>query len=600
MQDLDDSALLGEYLERDSEEAFATLVTQHIDKVYSVALRQTGNSDQAEEITQAVFVILARKSRSLGKRVLLSGWLYQTARLAALTFIRGEIRRARREQEAYMQTVLNESESDVWAQIAPVLDTAMGGLSQTDRHAIVLRYFDGKSMKDVGAALGGSESAAKMRVNRAVGQLQKFFRKRGVTSSAEAITGAIAANSVHVAPATLAKSVTAVALAKGAAGGSSTLVVKGTLKLMAWYNPKAAIIGGSAIMLATGVTSLSMNTIHSARATGHPDVQGVWETAIASTNFLPFDHFDLHTVLRISKANGGYRAALDWVELGQSNFPVTACTYKDGILRLRFGTWGTYAGTIDPAGTEIQGSFVSRNGGKIEALWERTAHPDVPPALLAARDYAPAEDSTLQGFWTGRAGIKRIPMRMNLKISGAAPRNLRGELDYPDFGIRHVPAAVMYDKPTVELSCLGAELDGTMKGKNTEFHRVTPFGSVEIPWAFKRGRERFDGDFSFTNQMDLHGHWQGTLSLEGLKLPLILHIAQLPNGKYSAMRDSPDGGLSGMLATAAQYRRPRVRIVWVWMGYSFDGKLDHGKLSGTWSGAGENASVVFQQSNEND
>jgi RNA polymerase sigma factor (sigma-70 family) len=171
MQDLDDSALLGEYLERDSEEAFATLVTQHIDKVYSVALRQTGNSDQAEEITQAVFVILARKSRSLGKRVLLSGWLYQTARLAALTFIRGEIRRARREQEAYMQTVLNESESDVWAQIAPVLDTAMGGLSQTDRHAIVLRYFDGKSMKDVGAALGGSESAAKMRVNRAVGQL---------------------------------------------------------------------------------------------------------------------------------------------------------------------------------------------------------------------------------------------------------------------------------------------------------------------------------------------------------------------------------------------------------------------------------------------
>src|ERR1017187_8948565 len=99
MQELDDIALLRQYAERDSEEAFATLVERHINKVYSVALRLTGNPDQAEEITQAVFVILAGKSRHLGRRVILSGWLYQTARLTAVTYIRGEIRRARREQE---------------------------------------------------------------------------------------------------------------------------------------------------------------------------------------------------------------------------------------------------------------------------------------------------------------------------------------------------------------------------------------------------------------------------------------------------------------------------------------------------------------------
>ena len=77
MQELDDNALLREYVERGSDEAFAALVTRHVNKVYSVALRHTGNPHSAEEITQAVFVILARKSRHLGRRVILSGWLYQ-------------------------------------------------------------------------------------------------------------------------------------------------------------------------------------------------------------------------------------------------------------------------------------------------------------------------------------------------------------------------------------------------------------------------------------------------------------------------------------------------------------------------------------------
>ncbi len=531
MQELDDAALLREYVERDSDEAFATLVARHINKVYSVALRHTGNPHQAEEITQAVFVILARKSRHLGKRVLLSGWLYQTARLATLTFVRGEIRRTRREQEAHMQTMLNKSESDVWAQIGPLLDTAMGGLSETDRHAIVLRFLDGKSMKEIGAALGGSEDAAKMRVNRAVGKLQKYFLRHSVTSTTEAVVEAISTNSVQVAPSTLADSVTAVVLTKGAVGGSSALLVKATLKFMAWYNTKDAILAGSAIMLAAGLTTLSVKEIQPTGKGSQTDVQGVWETTIASTNFLPFDRFDLHTVLKISKTNGVYHAALDLVELGQSNFPVNSCTYKDSIIRLGFNPWGNYTGTISPAGREIQGSFTSPDGGKIEALWKRTMHPDIPPVPLAARDYVPAGDSTLQGFWTGRADIKGIPLQMNLKISGASPRNLRAELDYLDFGIRHVPATVMFDKPSVELTCLGAEVDGTMNSNNTKFHGVIPLGSQGIPWVFQRGHEDPTGDFAYTDQTDLQGHWQGTLNVRGVKFRVFLHLAKLPDGE---------------------------------------------------------------------
>src|SRR5436305_3988853 len=111
MLELNDRVLLKEYVEHGSEEAFATLIARHINKVYSVALRHTGNPHQAEEITQAVFVILARKARALSPRVILSGWLYQTARLTAQTFIRSEIRRAHREQEAFMQSPLNEDAS---------------------------------------------------------------------------------------------------------------------------------------------------------------------------------------------------------------------------------------------------------------------------------------------------------------------------------------------------------------------------------------------------------------------------------------------------------------------------------------------------------
>jgi RNA polymerase sigma factor (sigma-70 family) len=253
MQELDDNALLREYAERNSEEAFAEIIKRHVNMVYSVALRHTRNPLQAEEITQAVFVILAQKSRHLGRRVILSGWLYQTARLASVTFIRSEIRRARREQEAHMQTIVNENEPGDWAQIGPLLDTAMTELNETERHAVVLRYFDGKSMKEVGGALGTTEDAAKKRVNRAVEKLQKFFLKRGIDSTAEAIVGAISTNAVQAAPVALAQSVTIAALAKGAAAsGSITALIKGTLKAMTWIKIKIAAVASVGVLLAAG------------------------------------------------------------------------------------------------------------------------------------------------------------------------------------------------------------------------------------------------------------------------------------------------------------------------------------------------------------
>ena len=152
-----------------------------------------------------------------------------------------------------MQNPLTETEPDVWPQIAPLLDAAMAGLSKADYHAVVLRFFDGKSMKEVAAALGATEGAAKMRVNRALEKLRRFFNKRGIVVPVAVLTAAISANSVQSAPATLAKTATTVALTKGATASPPTLtLIKGVLKIMAWTKIKTTIVAGVATLLVAG------------------------------------------------------------------------------------------------------------------------------------------------------------------------------------------------------------------------------------------------------------------------------------------------------------------------------------------------------------
>ncbi|MDB6110254.1 MAG: polymerase, sigma-24 subunit, subfamily, partial [Pedosphaera sp.] len=237
---LSDMELLQEYASSNAEQAFATLVSRHIGMVYSVALRHVGNVHQAQEITQAVFIILARKARGLRPGTVLSGWLFQTARLTAANFLRTDLRRMRREQEAYMQSTLQENEAEVWKQIAPLLDKAIAELGEADRNAIVLRYLEGKDLKEVCAALGTSEAAAKKRISRAMEKLRASFTQRGIALPVTVLSGTILANSAQAVPGGLAAAI--VAAIKGTAVTTSTLtLVKGTLKIMAWAKLKIAV-----------------------------------------------------------------------------------------------------------------------------------------------------------------------------------------------------------------------------------------------------------------------------------------------------------------------------------------------------------------------
>ncbi len=264
----DDLALLREYARNNSEEAFAALVSRHVNLVYSVALRQVRDPQLAEEITQAVFIILARKADSLGDKTILPGWLCRTARYASANALTIQRRRQQREQEAFMQNILtggddasSPSNEETWQQIAPLLDGAMGQLGQKDHDALVLRFFENKTFAEVGATLGASEDAAKMRVNRALEKLRKFFTKRGVSSTSAIIAGEISAHSVQAAPVALAKSVTAVAIVKGSIATASTLtLVKGALNLMTWAKAKTAIvIGAVTVLVVSAAPSVAPN-----------------------------------------------------------------------------------------------------------------------------------------------------------------------------------------------------------------------------------------------------------------------------------------------------------------------------------------------------
>ena len=258
----DDMALVREYAASRSEQAFETLVGRYLDLVYSAALRQVRDPHLAQDVAQAVFIILARKAGALGDQTILSGWLYRTARFVAADALKSRRRRQWREQEAHMQAITDPSQSDpTWEQLSPVLDEAMAQLRDRDRDAIVLRFFQNKNLKDVGAAMGLEERAAQKRVSRGLEKLHAFFSKRGISTTSAIIGVVLTASSVHAAPAGLAKSISVVAVAKGAAAATSTLtLVKGALKIMAWTKAKTAVIVTAGILLASGTTTIVVKT----------------------------------------------------------------------------------------------------------------------------------------------------------------------------------------------------------------------------------------------------------------------------------------------------------------------------------------------------
>jgi RNA polymerase sigma factor (sigma-70 family) len=278
MQELDDLALLREYATRQSETAFETIVARRVDFVYSAALRQVRDPHLAEEVTQAVFIILAQKAGKISDKTILAGWLFKTTRFAAFAQIRAAAKHARQQKEWHMQTELESARHDpLWEQMSPLLDQALASLGETDRQAVLLRFFENKSLAEIGDTLGTSEDTARKRVMRALEKLHRYFNKHGVSSTTTILAGVMSANSVQAAPVGLVKTVSTVAIMKGAAASTSTLtLIKGVMKIMAWSKFKTGIVAGAILLLAAGTTALTVKVMERGEPTYEGKTLSAW------------------------------------------------------------------------------------------------------------------------------------------------------------------------------------------------------------------------------------------------------------------------------------------------------------------------------------
>lgn len=214
---MSDDALIRQFNRERCESAFAALVERHVQLVFATALRQVGNHQSAEEITQNVFLALARKAGRLAGHQTVAGWLYQATLREARLALRTQLRRQRREEAAAATSALHPASDESLAGVLPLLDEALAGLRDSDRLAVILRYLEEKSWKEVGHLLGVSEDAAQKRAGRAVEALGQFFARHGFKVSAGALTAGLTGQASAAVPVALAGTVTQAAVAKTAA-----------------------------------------------------------------------------------------------------------------------------------------------------------------------------------------------------------------------------------------------------------------------------------------------------------------------------------------------------------------------------------------------
>jgi RNA polymerase sigma factor (sigma-70 family) len=334
---MNDWDLLQQYANGRSEAAFAELVRRHLDWVHSVALRHVQDSQLAEDVTQSVFALLAHKAGRLRSGTILGGWLFRTTCYVGSRARRGEQSRRNREQAASSmsaETSLPPSEeSDAfWERLAPHLDDAVAHLSETDRTAVLLRFYLRKPFHEIGQQLGLSEDASKKRVTRAVEKLRDFLAKHRLSIGAAALTTVLTQKTVQAVPATLAAKVVQTAGAGLAASAVLPRLAQETIGAWRWANVRLAalVAGGSAALIALMlVSNTSPHSEPSARTGATPEtsvslVRGDNEAFVPTMNGSK------------TKATGTLRGVLTGVVLDAQGNPVAGAKVWGGFEQKPF------------------------------------------------------------------------------------------------------------------------------------------------------------------------------------------------------------------------------------------------------------------------
>ncbi len=249
-----DADLLGQFIREPAapggQDAFAALVDRHLNLVYSVALRQVRSPQLAEEISQSVFTQLASHAASLKPGTILAAWLHQVTYHAAIDVVRREGRRQAREQIACEMSRLMDDTPVDWIQIEPLLDQAVQELEETDRAAIIMRFFENKSLREVGEALGTSDDAAQKRVSRALERLREYFVRKKIAAATAGLATVISAHAVQAAPVGLSATISSGSLAAAVSIPVSTSLT--TAKIIAMTTLQK--IGVGVVLVGAAVT----------------------------------------------------------------------------------------------------------------------------------------------------------------------------------------------------------------------------------------------------------------------------------------------------------------------------------------------------------
>jgi RNA polymerase sigma factor (sigma-70 family) len=204
--DSPDQLLLAVYVEDQSEEAFRQLVENYLSMVYHTALRRTGNPSLADDVSQQVFTILAKKAPRFHLRSGLGGWLHQTTLFEASKAMRSKSRRAAKMKELASQSSA-PNETRTWNEAQPVLDESIESLPNNDRKTIILRFFEEQSFRAIGEALGKSEDASQKQVSRALDKLGLVLSRQGFAASTVALGTLLSSEATKAAPIALQHSV---------------------------------------------------------------------------------------------------------------------------------------------------------------------------------------------------------------------------------------------------------------------------------------------------------------------------------------------------------------------------------------------------------
>lgn len=358
------------------------------------------------------------------------------------------------------------------------------------------------------------------------------------------------------------------------------------------------MVAGIVFLLASGIATVTLRHLTVKTPVDH-NIQGAWEGTLQANNAA------LRLVLKISKTpDGQYRATMDSIDQGARDVPTSSVSCSNATVRVEAaGLFSSYQAQLNPDGTEMSGTW-QQAGRSFPLVLKRTEHPAVISQPLAETAYRRREGSDLQGYWKGTLSMGQTQLRLAFKISEAAKGSFAGTMNSIDQGAKDVPvSSIVYTKPNVEiqLAGLGARFDGELNPEGTEISGTWEQGRRGMPLVLQRYEppaaesKPSEAAYVFTQDTDLQGFWNGTLKVKDTTLRLALAIARLPDGTFQGAMDSIDQGAKGIPMTTLTCTNSEVQIEWKALRAAYRGKLENGRLSGTFQQGPATFPLVFER-----